>query len=354
MAVGDVISGATGTGTAADPYKPTTFLAWRTAVGTNNAYVCMEQDIDVSKDSVYKTGLTEGLAIMCSALYGTAQTYDNTVTYNTGDKCTLNDGEHGLCTYTCRSDGVTGVDVSDTTYWTRGGDPTKKLTGLIITSQWFMRILNTPQIWCNVFFESCVFDCSGTGFIYGDSSTTRLTINDCKFSLFYNHHTTAWNFVAGNIYPKFNRCSIYIRYSHGGLNSINSNKFASNSSTEFNNCTVNLIGFGCVGDNGMNPCLGKPTNSSFIINLDFRADASGNGMFTISATSCFFAISFGEIVGSYASQTTIKPYQMYGVNIIDKDVAGNIPISSNANTVQGTTAQCKDKDWLISQGFFAS
>ena len=45
---------------------------------------------------------------------------------------------------------------------------------------------------------------------------------------------------------------------------------------------------------------------------------------------------------------------MSGVNIIDKDVAGSIPISTNANTIKGTTAQCKDKDWLISQGFFAS
>ena len=359
MAVGEVISGATGTGTASDPYKPTTFLAWKTAVGTTSAYVCMEQDIDVSKDSVYKTGLTENIAINCTSLYGTAETYDNTRTYNRYDKCTFNDGEHGLCTYTCQSDGVTGVDVSDTTYWTRGGDPTKKLTGLIITYGYFFGMNSNSQLISNLFFESCVFDrntsFSYQGLIYKSGSTC--TFNDCKFSFFYNQHTGGWNWLTGYGNTYLNRCSVYIRYAHGTLSSISANKFISGNASQLNNCTVSLIGFGASGDNCSNSCLGYVTNCSFYIELDMNINTYGNYTFTLGyTTNCFYAIKINEVVGQYANNVSIQsiPSAMYGTNIIDKDIAGSIPIGTNANLIKGTTAQCKDKDWLISQGFFAS
>lgn len=361
MAVGEVISGATGTGTLADPYKPTTFLAWKTAVGTSNAYVCMEQDIDVSKDSVYKTGLTESITINCTSLYGTAETYDNTRTYNRDDKCTLNDGEHGLCTYTCQSDGVTGVDVSDTTYWTRGGDPTKKLTGLIITSGSFLAMNSNNQFIENIFFESCVFDKNTSAYYQGfiQKGGNSCTFNDCKFSLFYNQHAAGWNWLTGSGNTHLNRCSVYIRYSHGTLSNIPSgaNKFISGNASKLNNCTVSLIGAGCSGDNGYNSCLGNVTNCSFYIQLDMNLNSSGAYAFTLGyTTNCFYAIQFNETIGQYASNAAITPMSsaMYGTNIIDKDIAGSVPIGTSANLIKGTTAQCKDKDWLISQGFFAS
>ena len=122
-----------GTGTATDPYIPTTFADFKTCVGQNGVYVCLMQDIDVSKDSVYKTGITQRLDISCRYVYGTAMTYSDTTDYVVGDKCTYNDGEHGLCTYECIQ-ACTGIDVTNTEYWTRGGNPTKKITGLIITA----------------------------------------------------------------------------------------------------------------------------------------------------------------------------------------------------------------------------
>ena len=47
-----------GTGTIDDPFIPTTLDEFRTAVSTDDAYVKLENDIDVSKDVKYRSGFT--------------------------------------------------------------------------------------------------------------------------------------------------------------------------------------------------------------------------------------------------------------------------------------------------------
>ena len=372
MAVGEAIPGASGTGTALDPYIPTNFASFISAVGTAQAYVCLLQDIDVSHDAVYKTGITSPVAINCTYLYGTAKTFDMSVTYNKDDVCTFNDGENGLRTYTCQADGVVGIDVSDTTYWTPGGDPTKKITGLIVTSTYFIRapgsgMSGTINV-SNIFFESCVFyKTSVQTSLFGVSNSSHNpTFSDCIFSFLYIQHLytpAITDMSSSNFDMYFNRCSFYIKYSHDpieGLYGSNSSANLLSSKTHATNCTFDLDNF-CtylststttysIGGSNVSMCSFRITAS-----LIKASSNSSSGTFRINGTtSCFYAVS---IIG--VSDTSIPWYIAFsglsGVNIVDSEVVGNLAtVNSATNLITGTTAQCKDKDWLISQGFLTS
>ena len=356
MAVGEGIVGISGTGTASDPYKPTTFGEFLTCINVAGSYVCLENDIDVSKDNVYKTGISNYLEIRSAYIFGTAMTYDASTIYNNGDKCTWNDGDHGLCTYTCNVNGTVGVDVSDTTHWTRGGNPTKKITGLIITAIAFLAFNGYTygkQTMSNVFFESCVYDkTSNYGFMIGNTSAPQAQpsiINDCTFSVFYNQHQYCPAIVNDDFYFSFNRCSLNFKYAHENV-AYNYNKiFPVSSKNEVRNCTINLDNISIYGSDTNNPQIN-------IINSSLRAiisltNTGSSPYFTFSGTNSFYAITLIDVTRTLI----IYPTNMYGTSIMDKDVVGtNVLISANSGVIQGTTAQCKDKNWLISQGFFAS
>lgn len=372
MAVGDAIPGASGTGTALDPYIPTNIASFISAVGTAGAYVCLLQDIDVSHDAVYKTGITSHVAINCTYLYGTAKTFDMSVTYNRNDVCTFNDGENGLHTYTCQADGVVGIDVSDTTYWTPGGDPTKKITGLIVTSQYFIKapgsgMTGTINV-SNIFFESCVFyKTSSSTSLFGESNTGHNpTFSDCIFSFLYIQHLYSpaiTDMSSSNSDMYFNRCSFYIKYCHDPIDGLYGTGSAGlsnllSSKTHATNCTFDLENF-CtylssstttynISGANMSMCSFRITTS-----VIKAASASTSGIFRINGTtSCFYAISI--IGGSDPIPWYISFSNLSGVNIVDSEVAGLATVNSATNLTTGTTAQCKDKDWLISQGFLTS
>lgn len=348
-----------GTGTINDPYIPVTFGDFLSVCGQENTYVCLQNDIDVSKDNVYKTGMSSALNIRAT-IYGTAMTYNSGTTYNTGDKCTWNDGEHGLCTYTCKVDGTVGIDVSDTTYWTRGGDPTKKITGLIITAGSFISYFHYQYLTMqNIFFESCAFFGTGNNYSFINPSSTNhyLTFNDCKFSIFYMQS------VGANYCPKityytqtFNRCSLYFRFNGPDLSNVSYNDYwrIFSTATTLNNCTIDIenisILASSVGDSSSQ--FGSMILSSFRLTTNIYSGTTVRNNVRFNGTNCFFALTALNI--ETGETYTFSPNTLTGVNIIDSDVRGNASIGGHANLVQGTTAQCKDKDWLISQGFFAS
>lgn len=345
-----------GTGTAADPYIPTTFADFKTCVGRLNAYVCLTQDIDVSKDSVYKTGITESLKILCRYVYGTAMTYSSSTSYAVGNKCTYNDGEHGLCTYECIQ-ACTGVDVTNTEYWTRGGNPTKKITGLIITADYCFDYnpYNNEITMANLFFESCVWDktADGTEMFGGNTSYSDRTIrlNDCSFSMFYNQHsykapiTDSCTFI-------FNRCSMYIKFSHSISGNQSSSYQTVGRKTSFNNCTIDMSDL-CVTTTSSYEFMRGLTNSSVHVVCD-AAYSSNDNTIQIYGTNSFYAITVRNVYGTYYSNVVLDG-RFSGTNIIDKDVLGNITLKSSVqNLIAGTTEQCKDKDWLTSKGFFTS
>ena len=345
-----------GTGTASDPYIPTTFADFRTCVGRLNAYVCLTQDIDVSKDSVYKTGITESLEIRCRYVYGTAMTYSSTTSYAVGNKCTYNDGEHGLCTYECIQ-ACTGVDVTNTEYWTRGGNPTKKITGLIITAQYCFNCnpYNNEISMANLFFESWVWDKTydTTEMFTGNTSysSTNITFNDCSFSMFYNQHsyeaciTDSCTFI-------FNRCSMYIKFSHSISGNQSSTYGVIGSRTSFNNCTIDMSDL-CVTTSNSTEFIRGLINSSVHVVCDVAYFSNGNKII-FAGTNSFFAVTVRNVYGNYYSNVVFNG-DFTGTNIIDKDVIGNMTLTSGIqNLISGTTEQCKDKDWLTSKGFFTS
>jgi hypothetical protein len=344
-----------GTGTASDPYIPTTFADFKTCVGRNGAYVCLTQDIDVSKDSVYKTGITSSLNITCRYVYGTAMTYSSTTSYAVGNKCTYNDGEHGLCTYECIQ-ACTGIDVTNTEYWTRGGNPTKKITGLIITANYCFSCnqYNNEITIANLFFESCVWDKTydtSSMFHANESYSSRtIRLNDCSFSMFYNQHSYEAH-ITDQCTFIFNRCSLYINFSH----SVSGNFYAYGtvgSNTSFNNCTIDMSDF-CAPTTSSYYLMRGLTNSSVHIVCDVGYSNNGNQIQFVG-TNSFFAITVRNVYGTYYSSVALDGV-FSGTNIIDKDVLGNITLNSSIqNLIAGTTEQCKDKDWLTSKGFFTS
>lgn len=343
-----------GTGTAADPYIPTTFADFKTCVGRLNAYVCLTQDIDVSKDSVYKTGTTASLDILCRYVYGTAMTYSSSTSYAVGNKCTYNDGEHGLCTYTCIQ-ACTGVDVSNSAYWTRGGNPTKKITGLIITANYCFSCnqYNNEITMANLFFESCVWDKThdtSSMFSANESYSSRtIRLNDCSFSMFYNQHSYEAH-ITNQCTFIFNRCSLYIKFSH----SVSGNFYAYGtigSNTSFNNCTIDMSDF-CAPTSKSYYLMQGLTNSSVHIVCDVAYSSNGN-IVQFEGTNSFFAITVLNTYGAYYNEVVVGGI-FHGTNIIDKDVIGQATIQDTQNLTKGTTEQCKDKDWLISKGFFTS
>lgn len=348
-----------GTGVASDPYIPTTFADFKTCVSQAGVYVCLMQDIDVSKDSIYKTGITERLLIQCRYVYGTAMTYSDTTAYGINAKCTFNDGEHGLCTYTCIQP-CTGIDVTNTEYWTRGGNPTKKITGLIITAgQCFAFIQSNNNInISNLFFESCAWDKTDNNDLFTAYNTGRynVTINDCAFSMFYNQHNYS-PAICTNTETIFNRCSMYMKYpgnyityGYGYTNVL--------IRSSFNNCTIDIedVGLCCDSAGGQNTTLGGSTP---IVNSSIRVKAyvttnSNSKYIGFATTGSFSAITILGVSGDTECLLVPLSYYMIGTNIIDKDVVGQATLRTHANLIQGTTEQCKDKDWLTSQGFFTS
>jgi len=347
-----------GTGTATDPYIPTTFADFKTCVGQAGVYVCLMQDIDVSKDSIYKTGITEPLTILCRYVYGTAMTYSDTTAYAVNDKCTYNDGEHGLCTYTCIQ-ACTGIDVSNSEYWTRGGNPTKKITGLIITSSTYFNFDQSSNeiTLSNLFFESCVFDKTlDNSMLYGKPavsySNIPITMNDCSFSMFYNQHSYKHTITNSATFI-FNRCSIYFKFIHTISGNMINHYEAIGSGTRFNNCTIDINGL-CAPTSNAYYAMRGLVNSSLHMVCDCAYTSSGNELM-FSGTNSFFAITLRNIYGTYYSDVQFNG-SFTGVNILDRDVVGNLLFTqySVQNLVTGTTEQCKDKDWLISQGFFTS
>ena len=353
MAVGDQISGIVGTGTVSDPYKPTTFGEFLSCIDVSSAYVCLENDIDVSKDNVYKTGISNFLNIKSAYVYGAATTYDATTTYNQGDKCTWNDGDHGVCVYTCNVDGTVGIDISDTTHWTRGGSAVKKITGLIITNAAFMRFGSASCKVSNIFFESCVFNKSGggsyEGFIYGGGSDDSFVFNDCSFSIFFNQYNNIPWIICSR--ATLNRCSMYVKFP-GNFVSCMQRLFDSNS--KINNCTIDIEDVAFNGDNGYNSTFGHLKNSSIRLSIYLYLASSDIYISIGNIENSFIALTIkGTNTGNPARIQTYTGVS--GTNIIDKDVIGNATFGTMAsNLIQGTTAQCKDKDWLISQGFFTS
>lgn len=345
-----------GTGTAADPYIPTTFADFRTCVGRTGAYVCLTQDIDVSKDSVYKTGITESLKILCRYVYGTAMTYSSATSYTVGSRCTYNDSEHGLCTYECIQ-ACTGVDVTNTEYWTRGGNPTKKITGLIITADYCFDCnpYNNEITMANLFFESCVWDKTSneTPLFSGNTSYTGRTIrsNDCSFSMFYNQHSYQAR-ITDHCTFIFNRCSMYIKFTH----SISGNSDAYDAvgtRASFNNCTIDMSDLCVTTSNNSYSFMYGLTNSSVHVVCDVAYSSNGNWI-TFFGTNSFYAVTVRNIYGNIYSNVAFNG-TFSGTNIIDKDVIGNMTIYSGVqNLISGTTEQCKDKDWLTSKGFFTS
>ena len=351
-----------GSGTISDPYIPVTFGDFLSVCGQENKYVCLQNDIDVSKDNVYKTGMSSALNIRAT-VYGTAMTYNSATTYNTGDKCTWNDGEHGLCTYTCKVDGTVGIDVSDSTHWTRGGDPTKKITGLIITAQNFIKYRDNISL-SNVFFESCAFFGSGTSysFIGSDYLNFVFTFNDCLFSIFYNQVKDAS--ISGGSQPRItqhatylNRCSLYFRFNGPDLSSVvysssYNGYIVFSTDTTINNCTIDIENISLLASDGNARQFGNMTSCSFRLTTNLYSGSSGRTKVLFDGVGCFFTMTAldTEVGVTY----TFTPLTLSGVNIIDYEVVGNATITPHANLIQGTTAQCKDKDWLISKGFFAS
>lgn len=346
-----------GTGTATDPYIPTTFADFKTCVGQTGVYVCLMQDIDVSKDSIYKTGITEPLTISCRYVYGTAMTYSSTTAYAQDDKCTYNDGEHGLCTYTCIQP-CTGIDVTNTEYWTRGGNPTKKITGLVITAVLCFRFNQSSNDidMSNLFFESCVWDKTQNNEMFSNTAGRDVTINDCAFSMFYNQHDYNALICTSSAF-KFNRCSLYVRYPGNFISAGVTYSNRINTDSYFNNCTLDIENVGICGDNGYTPFTGgegRFVNSSLRVTA-YITLSSNSRYFTHTSTGSFAAITILGVRGDGLS-CLIYPYgaYMHGTNIIDKDVVGQATLGTSVNLIQGTTEQCKDKDWLTSQGFFTS
>ena len=360
MAVGESIVGISGTGTVSDPYKPTTFGEFLSCIDVSSAYVCLENDIDVSNDSVYKTGISNYLDIKSTCIFGTAMTYNPATTYNQYDKCTWNDGDHGLCTYTCNVNGTVGIDVSDTTHWTRGGNPTKKITGLMVTHTSFMYMNSACEI-DNIFFESCVFDKSG-GYNACIYSSANAVFNDCSMSFFYNQHSMMPFTIAAlstSVSITLNRCSAYFRYNSVDLSSGTEYSWIfSGASTYFNNCTVDIENINLMTTT-------NPQDNPFIKNLNgcslrcvcnlyaYGDPGTYYNDLGFSGTNSFFSITVDNAEPNIIFD--LYPVNMVGTSVIDKDVIGSqASLQANANVVQGTTAQCKDKNWLISHGFFAS
>jgi hypothetical protein len=349
-----------GSGTISDPYIPVTFGDFLSVCGQENKYVCLQNDIDVSKDNVYKTGITSPLNIRAT-IYGTAMTYNSSTTYNTGDKCTWNDGEHGLCTYTCKVDGTVGIDVSDSTHWTRGGSPIKKITGLIITANSFIIYYHYQYTtMSNIFFESCAFFSTGgrySTFIDTGSTNHIMIFNDCIFSVFYNQviGTNAPCLTEYETY--FNRCSLYFRFNGPDLSNVSYNDYwrIISTTTYMNNCTVDIenISILATGSSDSQPQFGNMTSCSFRMTCNAYSGTASRSDIIFKGSNCFFVLTAMNIESEQSY--TFKPTSsLTGVNIIDYEAVGNATITPHANLIQGTTAQCKDKDWLISQGFFAS
>lgn len=368
MAVGDQIAGIVGTGTISDPYKPTTFGEFLSCVVISNAYVCLENDIDVSKDNIYKTGIDYSIYMGDGSgttyIYGTAMTYNSSTTYNKDDKCTWNDGEHGLCTYTCKVDGTVGIDVSDSTHWTRGGSPIKKITGLISRGPDGVFNYKIPDTtFSNIFFESLVFFGSNNALFRCQYNNRTLTLNDCILSCFYKQSQNyAPQIIAGRAI--LNRCSLYIKFSGPDLSSLQSNTFKlyynSSGLPTLNNCTCDYENVSLMG------CNGIPSDNAFGImhNCSIRCVCN---IYTFSSYIRLVigdADSYGNFFALTANYVEDADSGVFcygtGVNIADSEAIGEFSYISNnpgygyASTVFGTTAQCKDKDWLISQGFFAS
>ena len=283
-------------------------------------------------------------------------TYSSSTSYAVGNKCTYNDGEHGLCTYECIQ-ACTGIDVSNSAYWTRGGNPTKKITGLIITNSYCFRCnpYNNEITMANLFFESWVWNKTydNTELFSGNTSYSERAIrfNDCSFSMFYNQHSYQACITDGCTFI-FNRCSMYIKFSHS-ISGNSSEYHAVGSKTSFNNCTIDMSDLCAVTSNSYELMRGL-VNSSVRIVCDVAYSSHGNTILFVG-TNSFYAVTVRNVYGTYYSNVVLDG-TFSGTNIIDKDVVGNMTLNASSiqNLTAGTTEQCKDKDWLISKGFFTS
>lgn len=283
-------------------------------------------------------------------------TYSSTTAYAVGNKCTYNDGEHGLCTYECIQ-ACTGIDVTNTEYWTRGGNPIKKITGLMITAPYCFNCnpYNNEIAMANLFFESCVFDKTydESEMFSGNTSysSTNIRFNDCSFSMFYNQHAYS-AYITDSCTFIFNRCSIYIKFSHS-ISGNSSPYNAVGSRTSFNNCTIDMSDL-CLVTGVSYWFMQGLTNSSLHLVCDVAYSSNGNQI-KFYSTNSFYAVTVRNVYGTYYSNVAFDG-TFSGTNIIDSDVIGNMTlnVSSIQNLIAGTTEQCKDKDWLTSKGFFTS
>ena len=209
----------------------------------------------------------------------------------------------------------------------------------------------------NIFFESCVF--FGTGahsFIEASSTNHIITFNDCIFSIFYKQGVGTYSPRITHYETNFNRCSLYFRFNGPDLSNVSYNDYwrILSTSTYMTNCTTDIenISILAVSPGDSSPQFGNMTSCSLRVVCNVYSGTTTRSCVTFNGSNCFFALTAMNIE---SGQTyTFKPNSLSGVNIIDYTVAGGATITSHANLVQGTTSQCKDKDWLISQGFFAS
>ena len=186
-----------GTGTIDDPFIPTTLDEFRTAVSTVDAYVKLENDIDVSKDVKYRSGFTAPangriFEISCKKIYAdTKRAVKNLIINGT---------------------------MTNFIYAYQGNST------ITVENIQFLNILvrNCTNAWLYVhYYQFCTFkliNCDFSAFILSNVCNTLLdgyqglVCVDTSFYFIYNTTTTTKNTKGTTMfYPKsMTNCSIYI------------------------------------------------------------------------------------------------------------------------------------------------
>ena len=148
---------------------------------------------------------------------------------------------------------------------------------------------------------------------------------------------------------------MYIKFTHsisGNQSSEHGDLVGGN--TSFNNCTIDIDGLCTTTTYSYNYVARGFTNSSLHLVCDVAYYTGGNKL-QFSGTNSFYAITVRNVYGNAYSNVVFNG-TFSGTNIIDSDVVGNMTLNASSiqNLTAGTTEQCKDKDWLISKGFFTS
>lgn len=366
-----------GTGTTQDPYLVYTIEGLLYCIDQVGATVLVVNDLDAKHDPTYRESVPQ-LNLKCSVISGKAFPYDSSKQYQIGDKCTFNDPDYGNLIYTCKSDCI-GVAPTNTEYFNPGESAYVSLAGFKVTGTYFITASEVASCTVtNIFIESGIhtktaYKTAGSTFQVGqyDSGggvmvSSKVYYNDCKFSMCISFNGQSCNVdSSSNIYK--NRCSeYYVMLGSSIWEQVGGSSQASNVSSQIfcasrYSCTVefyNSVMMGQLTGETLSAQSASLVNnasySSFVgeVKLKRCAWKSNCGYLVfVNSSNCFYSVSVSGLNGASLVNSGTRFINASGVSIYNNDTPHTDSMVYVDAVKSATAEQCKDREWLISQGF---